>query len=126
MRIRDWSSDVCSSDLDAGVDLSYHNKDDWTTETTYFEKACFKPIPMQENGQQVLWGLHYSMTAWRHGEEAMDPFHDEVGFLLWDKAHGEAMRRSEEHTSELQSLMRSSYAVFCLKKNNTTHNTHIP
>src|SRR3546814_13867945 len=92
MRIRDWSSDVCSSDLDAGVDLSYHNKDDWTTETTYFEKACFKPIPMQENGQQVLWGLHYSMTAWRHGEEAMDPFHDEVGFLLWDKAHGEVMR----------------------------------
>src|SRR3546814_2438094 len=29
--------------------------------------------------------------------------------------------RSEEHTSELQSLMRISYAVFCLKKNNTTH-----
>src|SRR3546814_2159953 len=37
---------------------------------------------------------------------------------------GEAMslaRRSEEHTSELQSLMRSSYAVFCLKKKNTQH-----
>src|SRR3546814_7187436 len=31
--------------------------------------------------------------------------------------------RSEEHTSELQSLMRSSYAVFCLKKKNTTTNT---
>src|SRR3546814_9681999 len=30
--------------------------------------------------------------------------------------------RSEEHTSELQSLMRISYAVFCLKKKNTTHN----
>src|SRR3546814_8137491 len=30
--------------------------------------------------------------------------------------------RSEEHTSELQSLMRTSYAVFCLKKNNTPHN----
>src|SRR3546814_2488717 len=30
-------------------------------------------------------------------------------------------RRSEEHTSELQSLMRISYAVFCLKKKNTTH-----
>src|SRR3546814_3735674 len=41
------------------------------------------------------------------------------------KADGEnIMRRSEEHTSELQSLMRISYAVFCLKKkkkNNTTH-----
>src|SRR3546814_20681080 len=77
---------------DAGVDLSYHNKDDWTTETTYFEHACFKPIPMQENGQQVLLGLHSSMTAWRHGEEAMDPFHDEVGFLLRDKAQGAVVR----------------------------------
>src|SRR3546814_6287303 len=33
--------------------------------------------------------------------------------------------RSEEHTSELQSLMRISYAVFCLKKNNNTHHTHL-
>src|SRR3546814_9559512 len=36
--------------------------------------------------------------------------------------HGSA--RSEEHTSELQSLMRISYAVFCLKKKNKTHKTH--
>src|SRR3546814_9908130 len=35
----------------------------------------------------------------------------------------EYMERSEEHTSELQSLMRISYAVFCLKKNNTKTNT---
>src|SRR3546814_8184264 len=40
--------------------------------------------------------------------------------------HGlERQVRSEEHTSELQSLMRSSYAVFCLKKQNTTH-LHLP
>ena len=45
-----------------------------------------------ENGQQVLWGLHYGMSAWRHGEEAMDPFHDEVGFLLWDKTNRQVMR----------------------------------
>jgi hypothetical protein len=83
--VGEWEGDV-------GVDLSYHNKDDETSETTYFEKAWFKPIPIQENGKQELWGLHYGMTAWRHGEEAMDPFHDEVGFLLWDKAHGEVMR----------------------------------
>jgi hypothetical protein len=77
---------------DAGIDLSYHNKDDLTGETTYFEKAWFRPIPIQENGRQELWGLNYGMRAWRHGEEALDPFHDEVGFLLWDKAHGEIMR----------------------------------
>src|SRR3546814_2053166 len=34
------------------------------------------------------------------------------------------VNRSEEHTSELQSLMRISYAVFCLKKKKLTHNTH--
>lgn len=77
---------------DGGTDLSFHNQDDETTETGYFEKAFFKPIPIQENGKQVLWGLNYGMTAWRHGEEAMDPFHDEVGFLLWDKANGQVMR----------------------------------
>ena len=77
---------------DSGVDLSYHNQDDETSKTTYFEKARFKPIPIQENGRQTLWGLAYSMTAWRHGEEAMDPFHDEMGFLLWDKANGQVMR----------------------------------
>src|SRR3546814_7707518 len=38
---------------------------------------------------------------------------------------GTADRRSEEHTSELQSLMRISYAVFCLKKKKIKQNTHI-
>lgn len=77
---------------DGGVDLSYHNKDDETTETGYFEKAWFRPIPIQENGRQAMEGLNYKMTDWRHGEEAMDPFHDEVGYLLWDKANGQVMR----------------------------------
>src|SRR3546814_3988094 len=40
-------------------------------------------------------------------------------------AMGAATSRSEEHTSELQSLMRISYAVFCLKKNKITNNYHI-
>lgn len=83
--VGEWEGDV-------GVDLSYHNDDDVTGETSYFEKAWFKPIQKQENGQQKLEGLSYGMTAWRHGEEAMNPFHDEVGFLLWDKAHGQVMR----------------------------------
>ncbi len=83
--VGEWEGDV-------GVDLSYHNKDDETSQTPYFEKANFRPIPIQENGNQVLWGLNYSMTAWRHGEEAMDPFHDEIGFLLWDKANGQIIR----------------------------------
>ena len=76
----------------AGVDLSYHNLADETSETGYYERAVFKPIPIQENGKQTLWGLNYSMTAWRHGEEAMDPFHDEIGFLLWDRENSQVMR----------------------------------
>src|SRR3546814_7199095 len=42
-----------------------------------------------------------------------------------ESAHGTWFdSRSEEHTSELQSLMRISYAVFCLKKNTNQHQTH--
>src|SRR3546814_9381685 len=37
--------------------------------------------------------------------------------LTWDRTASPSPARSEEHTSELQSLMRTSYAVFCLKKN---------
>lgn len=83
--VGEWEGNV-------GVDLSYHNDDDVTGETGYFEKAWFKPIQRQENGQQRLEGLNYGMTAWRHGEEAMNAFHDEVGFLLWDHADGQIMR----------------------------------
>src|SRR3546814_9789935 len=46
---------------------------------------------------------------------------DEHRHLLADRRH--RLERSEEHTSELQSLMRISYAVFCLKKK-TTHKRH--
>src|SRR3546814_2935165 len=43
--------------------------------------------------------------------------------ILADFAHNRRVMRSEEHTSELQSLMRISYAVFCLKKKRRTHST---
>src|SRR3546814_2941672 len=42
---------------------------------------------------------------------------------LWTRGPGAALMRSEEHTSELQSLMRISYAVFCLKKKNKYNTT---
>lgn len=83
--VGEWEGDV-------GIDLSYHNTDDETVETGYFERAWFKPIPIVENGDQALQGLNYESTAWRHGEEAMDPFHDEVGYLLWDRANGQVIR----------------------------------
>jgi hypothetical protein len=83
--VGDWVGDV-------GVDFSYHNNDDELGKTGYFEKAWFHPIPTQQNGKQFLDGLKYGMVAWRHGEEALNPFHDEVGYLLWDKPNGQIMR----------------------------------
>ncbi len=83
--VGEWEGNV-------GIDLSYHNEDDVTSKTSYFEKCVFKPIPKQENGKQSLEGLAYKSTAWRHGEEAMEPFHDEMGFLLWDKERGQVIR----------------------------------
>src|SRR3546814_2878615 len=47
---------------------------------------------------------------------------DAAGFVASDgRIRGAMLERSEEHTSELQSLMRNSYAVFCLQKKNTTY-----
>jgi len=60
--VGEWEGNV-------GVDLSFHNEDDITGETGYFEKAWFRPIPRQENGKQQLEGVTYQMTAWRHGED---------------------------------------------------------
>src|SRR3546814_4940370 len=64
-----------------------------------------------------------TMTVFPPGDETLVPAQQSECFhrgghrnLQWDDG------RSEEHTSELQSLMRTSYAVFCLKKKNTTNN----
>lgn len=83
--VGEWEGNV-------GVDLSYHNNDKRTAETGYFEKAWFKPIPTQQNGRQFLEGLKYGSVAWRHGEESMNPFHDEIGYLLWDKERSKILR----------------------------------
>lgn len=83
--VGEWEGNV-------GIDLSYQNEDDVIGKTGYFEKAWFRPIPKQENGLQSLDGLTYQSTAWRHGEEAMIPFHDEVGYLLWDKERRQVIR----------------------------------
>src|SRR3546814_6931333 len=95
MRISDWSSDVCSSDL-------------------------FTPRPPNEALEEV------DRVDVRPGSEAASIHNDAFAGgchvcrsrVLGRSRGNEQCTRSEEHTSELQSLMRSSYAVFCLKKNN--------
>src|SRR3546814_5194404 len=90
MRISDWSSDVCSSDLVAQEVAQRH-----------LRIACI-----------VLVGRHHAAAQVHRRHPGADE-----GVLV--AAHEHVFlgkRRSEEHTSELQSLMRISYAVFCLKK----------
>src|SRR3546814_4227815 len=98
MRISDWSSDVCSSDLPAHPALAAarlnHKKQAVAIAEPPDACCCF------HSGRRELSHTTKSPTF----------------FPTFPIGH----RRSEEHTSELQSLMRISYAVFCLKKKKIT------
>ncbi len=73
---------------DKGIDVSrIHSKE---TETKYRERIIFEPLGPVTNGPQVLYGLRYSMTAWRLGED--DGFHEELGYWLWDAGNKQVLR----------------------------------
>src|SRR3546814_6725307 len=112
MRISDWSSDVCSSDLSArraaaagkGADaLRLHDKEAADENGAHLQDHRFH----REQGGRFSGPAYPALTGNRP-----DHRHHK------DKRQRDRGRlhRSEEHTSELQSLMRTSYAVFCLKK----------
>src|SRR3546814_10786446 len=87
MRIRDWSSDVCSSDL---------------------ERFTGPPAVEIDGDIAMVWAPYTFLLDGK-------PHH--CGIDHFDLIR-EGIQRSEEHTSDLQPLMRISYAVFCLKKTN--------
>src|SRR3546814_2295132 len=102
MRISDWSSDVCSSDLCQWAGF------DW-------DRELGDTLPLSR----------YTLTApdagkWRRHAALIEPRLAALQPLV-ERARNAADRRSEEHTSELQSLMRISYAVFCSKKKMNTY-----
>src|SRR3546814_3124997 len=116
MRISDWSSDVCSSDLSHDVTLIYR-RDSFRAEKILQERLFAHP------NIKVLWNKAVERFVGGGDPEGL------VGVDLIDTVTGEKShvtadgafvaighKRSEEHTSELQSLMRISYAVFCLKQ----------
>src|SRR3546814_8982538 len=110
MRISDWSSDVCSSDLAA--ERSFLRPD--------AARGSRELAPLQQLLLQLPARRRPSAGAIALGAqgERPDRQHDHhVHERPWRTRRG-PRDRSEEHTSELQSLMRISYAVFCLKQKN--------
>src|SRR3546814_1210476 len=101
MRISDWSSDVCSSDLDL-VALEHL----WLGRELVADAdaALQDVVDDARRGDLGRLGCALAGVLGVSGSESARRVDD----------------RSEEHTSELQSLMRRSYAVFCLKKKNNT------
>src|SRR3546814_8407429 len=97
MRISDWSSDVCSSDLAVSSQ----------------EVSMPSTGRLDRSDVAGIRALYWSVCAARVRKLESPPLVGLAAFFTQN-----FRERSEEHTSELQSLMRISYAVFCLKKKN--------
>src|SRR3546814_4866035 len=117
MRISDWSSDVCSSDLLLAGDhqLAVLDAGDQLLRLLGLARG-FIQLGARLLGFQVAAALALGQLQLQAVELALL-------FLQLAVLLGQRLERSEEHTSELQSLMRISYAVFCLKKKKTTIHT---
>src|SRR3546814_5678427 len=112
MRISDWSSDVCSSDLTEQARFGGWQRIAAKSKSIQIRHDVRQPrrrhiIEMLERGKRHVLAR---TIACRHRVQS-------------DPRFGKGLQRSEEHTSELQSLMRISYAVFCLKKKKRQHIT---
>src|SRR3546814_2865514 len=113
MRISDWSSDVCSSDLEAEARLGLAQAEDVRARRLVAEgvagreRSDVTTATLREREAQVASARAAERLA------ALDLRYASVKAPIAGRV---GQIRSEEHTSELQSLMRISYAVFCLKK----------
>src|SRR3546814_5152311 len=125
LRISDWSSDVCSSDLLAVADRGSDGNIDSAHAAIYGGVGAgalrlraglgYAWLDLDTSRTIAFRGFTDSATARYDGSVVQ--FFTEAGYRF---ALGRfALERSEEHTSELQSLMRTSYAVFCLKTKKT-------
>src|SRR3546814_4730291 len=114
MRISDWSSDVCSSDLDReAVRQGLGHAHGRPRRRSGAGDPDRLAAARQRTGHRrpAAWPRDRGLRPGVLGQDHAD--------LADHRAVPEARWRSDEHTSELQSLMRISYAVFCLKKKNT-------
>src|SRR3546814_9795434 len=108
MRISDWSSDVCSSDLNENPSLgsSAGRKNGLSLSDMSLALGMSKTRPSNLLSAEA----EHALSKLTIDKEAA------VRCLFMPAGYERSATRSEEHTSELQSLMRISYAVFCLKK----------
>src|SRR3546814_8390922 len=130
MRICDWSSDVCSSDLPPDARLGARSQALFRDEI--LGAARRSRVPRYREGRDLQRFPGAGARAGRPCREGRAPARRAARFRIADAAargpgrdligrrggrdEQPRRRRSEEHTSERQSLMRISYAVFCLKK----------
>src|SRR3546814_7555382 len=112
MRISDWSSDVCSSDLEDGHRAHRHVVADDPATVLDQRRARMVELNRPGGAAQLQDGLVQHQES--RGTDRMSAGDQSSGDVHRDLS----VPRSEEHTSELQSLMRISYAVLCLKKEN--------
>src|SRR3546814_9406431 len=120
MRISDWSSDVCSSDLDRGDAFREEAVTVRDSGMDNMRRVAATDLPKGPAGavdfDEIVQGA--ATNAKVGGGEAPQL----IAFASLSMPPKALRQRSEEHTAELQSLMRNSYAVFCLKKKKN-HNT---
>src|SRR3546814_5579751 len=109
MRISDWSSDVCSSDLSGSGGRPAR----LPSRRAFAHNACRSAVAGAVAASSVADGLHAAIMSAAPSAPATCAWRRALRIIA---ALLVASSRSEEHTSELQSLMRISYAVFCLKK----------
>src|SRR3546814_7372091 len=127
MRISDWSSDVCSSDLQLwapGLDRGLSTEEGATlningADVPYYlaRDAVFSP---DVRGDRKRPSVNAALQWAPNSSSVYTAEFFWTGFrqTTFNNLFFSFVDRSEEHTSELQSLMRISYAVFCLKKKN--------
>src|SRR3546814_10905206 len=115
MRISDWSSVVCSSDLADVLVVGRHEPTLEERRLVIGVVAVFVGVVRLEGGWQDGGICHDQRSEVGAGATGAAAGVGMVGAATGAAASAPA--RSEEHTYELQSLMRISYAVFCLKKN---------
>src|SRR3546814_6901539 len=116
MLIRDWNSDVCSSDLGNNSSAREITLTPYTPPN--LQVTALAAPERAVRGQK--FHLEYTVTNAGGATPSLQGRWDDLIYLSRDPFLD--LTRSEEHTSELQSLMRISYAVFCLKKKTQKHN----